>query len=128
MCDCSCRRHADRNRTALQDSLLAREQLKPQGLGVCIRDVGHRGTFVRRTAGRLDLDRAHARQTLQYRCGVVDRLHALVGNVHALLGEDAGIEAELLFADLVEQMPVAPNLHHHPLLPNRFPNPPQNIP
>ena len=81
--------------------LLAGEQLAPQLLSLRLLHVRDGDSFVRRTACRVDADRAHAEDALQQRHALVHRLDALIGNVDALLVEDAAEEVELLGAQLV---------------------------
>ena len=80
---------------------LASEQVGPQRLRVSLAQKRHRHSLVRRAARRVDLHRAHAEHALEKRGCLVDRLNAPVGHMHALLVEDARIEAEFLVAELV---------------------------
>ena len=85
---------------------LAGEQVGPQRLRIGLAQKRHRHGLVRRAARRVNLHRAHAEHALEKRGYLVDRLDALIGHVHALLVEDARIEAEFLVAELVPDVSV----------------------
>ena len=93
-----------------QDAALAQIQLHAQMLRLIFAQIRHGYRRVRCTAGRVNVDRAHAEQTLQKRSVLVNRLNALVGHMDALLVEDTRVKAEFLVADLVPQMLVRPPL------------------
>ena len=83
---------------------LAGEQVGPQRLRVGLAQKRHRHGLVRRAARRVDLYRAHAEHALEKRGCLVNRLDAPIGHMHALLVEDARIEAKFLVAELVPDM------------------------
>ena len=85
-------------------------QLHAQMLRLVFAQIRHGYRRVRRATGRVNVDRAHTEQTLQKRSVLVNRLNALVGHMHALLVEDARIQAEFLIAQLVPQVLVRPPL------------------
>jgi len=90
---------------------LAHKQLGAHALGNLELQIRHHYALVRRTARRVDGHGAHAEQALDDRGAVVHRLHAGVRHVHALLRDDARVEAEL---PLVEHVPhVAPSQGVH---------------
>lgn len=76
--------------------ILAGEELAPKPFRIVFGDVGDDDGLVVGAAGRVDIERAHASDALQQRRLLVDRLHLVVGHVHALLGNDAAVEIELV--------------------------------
>lgn len=83
--------------------VLASEELASEPFRIVFGDVGNDDGLVVGTAGRVDVERAHAGDALQKRRLLVDRLHLVVRHVHAFLGDDATIEIELVGAQDVVQ-------------------------
>lgn len=71
--------------------ILAGKELASEPFCIVFGDVGNDDGLVVGSAGRVDVECAHAGDTLQKRRLLVDRLHLVVRHVHAFLGDDAAI-------------------------------------